>query len=87
MSQTQPVKWIICWRNKYENIFTHINITHMKEEKKNRKKSKFGEIMWTILHHIKLLDIWSNSNFQAFTYYYLVIVQLLEQPESNLKAE
>lgn len=43
--------------------------------------------MWTILHHIKLLDIWSNSNFQAFTYYYLVIVQLLEQPESNLKAE
>lgn len=38
MSQTQPVKWIICWRNKYENIFTHINIPHMKEEKKNREK-------------------------------------------------
>lgn len=40
MSQTQPVKWIICWRNKYENIFTHINITHMKEEKKKQKKEQ-----------------------------------------------
>lgn len=40
MSQTQPVKWIICWRNKYENIFTHINIPHMKEEKKTEKKEQ-----------------------------------------------
>lgn len=66
-------------------IFTHI---HARERKENRGgKGKVWEIMGRIYIPRNHLTFWSNRNFQAFPWYYVLIVQWSEQPESNCKAK
>lgn len=84
-SQTQPVKWVTCRCHTYKIIFTHI---HARERKENRGgKGKVWEIMGRIYIPRNHLTFWSNRNFQAFPWYYVLIVQWSEQPESNCKAK
>ena len=81
MSHTQPGEWITCRCNKSEVVFTHVCMRTTWERKENRR-AHLGELgegrCWTT---------WNNSNVQAFTSHHTVMVQRLEESESNLKAK
>lgn len=75
---------------------SHVGVTHTNyiytytctwKERKQRGKGKVWEIMGRIYIPRNHLTFWSNRNFQAFPWYYVLIVQWSEQPESNCKAK
>jgi hypothetical protein len=67
-------------------MFTHIYI-HTTYERKMGGVVKFWVMMPRCIAHETTLHSGATVSFQAFTYYYVVMVLFLEEPENNPKSK